>query len=132
MGHDVRAVGVKSELAVLGEAIERFQPHICFNLVEDFDGIPSRDQHVVSYLELINQSYTGCNPRGLTLSRDKSLTKKILAYHGINVPRFAVFPAREKYSPGRSRWSFHCWSNRWPKKARLESPMLRWSTTTGS
>jgi D-alanine-D-alanine ligase len=91
-GHEVRPVGVKTDLSVLADAIADFRPHICFNLVEDFDGIPSRDQHVVSYLELINQPYTGANPRGLTLSRDKALTKKILSYHGILTPRFAVFP----------------------------------------
>lgn len=92
LGHEVRPVGVKTELAVLADAIRDFRPHVCFNLVEDFNGIPSRDQHVVSYLELINQCYTGSNPRGLTLARDKALTKKILSYHGICVPRFAVFP----------------------------------------
>jgi D-alanine-D-alanine ligase len=92
MGHDVRPVGVKTDLNVLSRAIADLRPHICFNLVEDFDGIPSRDQHVVSYLELMNQPYTGSNPRGLTLARDKALTKKILSYHGILTPQFAVFP----------------------------------------
>ena len=92
IGHEVRPVGLKSDLAVLGRAIREFRPHICFNLVEDFDGVPSRDQHVVSYLELIGQPYTGCNPRGLTLARDKALTKKVLSYHGIRVPRFEAFP----------------------------------------
>ncbi len=48
--------------------IREFRPHVCFNLVEDFDGIPGRDQHVVSYLELINQPYTGSNLCGLMLS----------------------------------------------------------------
>ena len=91
-GHEVRAVGVKSDLEVLARAVREFRPHVCFNLVEDFDGIPSRDQHVVSYLELIGQPYTGSNPRGLTLARDKALTKKILSYHGISVPRFCVAP----------------------------------------
>jgi D-alanine-D-alanine ligase len=45
----------------------------------------------VSYLELRKQAYTGCNPRGLTLTRDKALTKKILAYHGHKVPEFVIF-----------------------------------------
>jgi len=36
-------------------------------------------------------SYTGCNPRGLLLARDKSLSKKLLAYHRIPVPEFEVF-----------------------------------------
>jgi D-alanine-D-alanine ligase len=50
----------------------------------------------VSYLELKKQKYTGCNPRGLTLARDKALTKKILTYHRIAVPRFAVFAPRKR------------------------------------
>jgi len=45
----------------------------------------------VSYLELLRLSYTGCNPRGLVLARDKALSKKLLAYHRIPVPEFAVF-----------------------------------------
>ena len=60
-----------------------------FNLLEEFDGYPHFDQHVVSFLELMKQKYTGCNPRGLTLARDKALTNKLLAYHRIRVPRFA-------------------------------------------
>jgi len=102
LGHEVEVVGVKTDLDVLAEAIRLTRPHICFNLVEDFNGIPSRDQHVVSYLELINQSYTGANPRGLTLARDKALTKKVLAYHGINVPRFMTFPLGRPVKAGAS------------------------------
>src|SRR5947199_2438773 len=44
----------------------------------------------------MKQKYTGCNPRGLTLARDKALTKKIMAYHRIHVPAFAVFPRRRQ------------------------------------
>jgi len=52
------------------------------------------DAHVVSYLELRKQPHTGCNPRGLTLARDKALTKKILAYHCLKAPEFAIFAKR--------------------------------------
>ena len=105
LGHDVRAVGVKTDLGVLSNAIAEFRPHACFNLVEDFDGIPSRDQHVVSYLELLNQPYTGSNPRGLTLARDKALSKKILAYHNISVPQFLEFPiGRAVRVPAEARY----------------------------
>lgn len=96
MGHEVWPVGVGSELGVIRGAIEEHKPHVAFNLLEEFDGYPFFDQHVVSYLELKKQKYTGCNPRGLTLGRDKALTKKILAYHRIAVPRFAVFPINRK------------------------------------
>lgn len=102
IGHEVWPVGVRSELGVIREAIEEYKPHVAFNLLEEFDGYPLFDQHMVSYLELKKQKYTGCNPRGLTLSHDKALTKKILAYHRIPVPRFAVFsPNRKARRPNR-------------------------------
>jgi D-alanine-D-alanine ligase len=96
MGHEVWPVGISNELGVIRQAIEDHKPHIAFNLLEEFDGYPLFDQHVVSYLELSKQKYTGCNPRGLTLTHDKALTNKILAYHRINVPRFVVFPVNRK------------------------------------
>jgi D-alanine-D-alanine ligase len=105
MGHEVWPVGVRSELSVIREALEEHTPHVAFNLLEEFDGYPLFDQHVVSYLELRKQKYTGCNPRGLTLARDKALTKKILTYHRISVPRFTVFPINRRTAlPKRLRY----------------------------
>jgi len=97
LGHDVVAIGVSDDLSTIRGAIDAHKPHIAFNLVEEFSGVGRFDQHVVSYLELSNQPYTGCNPRGLTLARDKALTKKILSYEGIKVPEFAVFPKRRAF-----------------------------------
>jgi len=96
MGHEVHPVGLYSDLSVINKAREDHKPQIAFNLLEEFDGQALYDQHVVSYLELIKQPYTGCNPRGLTLAHDKALTKKILSYHRIAVPGFAVFPIGQK------------------------------------
>ena len=96
IGHEVHAVGISNDLRVIRRAARRHKPQIAFNLLEEFAGHPLYDQHVVSYLELIRMPYTGCNPLGLTLARDKALTKKILAYHNIHVPRFVVFPPKWK------------------------------------
>jgi D-alanine-D-alanine ligase len=96
MGHEVYPVGLYSDLTVLRRALEEHKPHIAFNLLEEFHGYSIYDQHVISYLELKRQPYTGCNPRGLTLAHDKALTKKILAFHRIQVPNFAVFPLKRK------------------------------------
>ena len=74
------------------------KPDIVFNLLEEFHSVPHYDQHIVSYLELMQQPYTGCNPRGLTLSHDKILCKKILTYHRIPTPQFSFFPKRQKNS----------------------------------
>jgi len=96
MGHEVYPVGLQSDLAVIANAREQHKPHVAFNLLEEFDGHALFDQHVVSYLELLKQPYTGCNPRGLTLAHDKALTKKILSFHRIAVPGFGVFPKGQK------------------------------------
>ena len=77
--------------AIIRRAVDEWKPHIVFNLLEDFHDVPIFDQNVVSYLELLRVPYTGCNPRGLMLARDKALSKKLLAYHRIPVPEFAVF-----------------------------------------
>jgi D-alanine-D-alanine ligase len=89
-GHEVRVVGVHDDLRAIRTAVEEFHPDILFNLLEAFADVGTFDQNVVSYLELMRLPYTGCNPRGLTLSRDKSLSKKLLAYHRIPVPEFTV------------------------------------------
>jgi len=91
MGHEIENLGVGSDLGAIRRSIDAFQPQIVFNLLEDFDDVPIYDQNVVSYLELQRVPYTGCNARGLLLARDKSISKKLLAYHRIPVPEFAVF-----------------------------------------
>lgn len=96
LGHHVLKVGVSDELAPLRKHVEEWKPEIVFNLLEEFDGQSLYDHNVVSYLELSRVAYTGCNPRGLVLARDKALSKKILHYHRIRVPDFAVVPMGRK------------------------------------
>jgi len=91
-GHDVRVLSVADELKPIRQEIETFKPHVVFNLLEQFHGETAYDQNVASYLELTRIPYTGCNPRGLVLARGKDLSKKLLSYHRIPVPGFAVFP----------------------------------------
>ena len=93
MGHEVRPLAVHDDLGDIRRTAEEWKPHIAFNLLEGFDDITIFDQNVVSHLELLKLSYTGCNPRGLLLARDKSLSKKLLAYHRIHVPEADVIRA---------------------------------------
>jgi len=105
MGHTVQPVGLYSDLGAIRKPLEDLQPHLAFNLLEEFHGLALYDQHVVSFLELLKQPYTGCSPRGLTLAHDKALSKKILAYHRIPVPAFAVFPLKRKvFRPQRLKY----------------------------
>lgn len=105
VGHDVRCIGLLDSLTELRSTIQEWRPHLVFNLLEEFDGIAKHDQHVVAFLELLRQPYTGCNPRGLMLSRDKVLSKQLLAYHRIPTPQFAVFPRGKRVQvPSKLRY----------------------------
>jgi D-alanine-D-alanine ligase len=94
--HDVHVLGVKDDLGAIRQANDEFKPHIAFNLLEAFHEVGTFDQNVVSYLELLRLPYTGCNPRGMFLARDKALSKKLLHYHRIPVPDFAVITRGRK------------------------------------
>jgi len=101
-GHEVRVIGIGDDVTQLRETIEEWRPHVVFNLLDEFAGIISYDHYVVAYLELLKQRYTGCNPRGMMLSRDKVLTKRVLATHGVDTPAFTLFPFGRRFrAPAR-------------------------------
>jgi D-alanine-D-alanine ligase len=105
IGHEVRVLGIHDDLGGIRPVVRSFQPQIVFNLMEAFAGVTTFDQNVVSYLELLRLPYTGCNPRGLILARDKALSKKLLAYHRIPVPGFTVIrPGRKSVIPARMQF----------------------------
>jgi len=101
MGHEVRPLGVWDDLGKIRKEVDEWQPHVAFNLLEEFHGVSVYDQHVVSYLELLKQPYTGSNPRGLMLAHDKALSKQILVYHRILTPKFIVYPLKRKVQPSK-------------------------------
>jgi D-alanine-D-alanine ligase len=96
-GHEVQVLGLYDNLGDLRTRITEWQPDVAFNLLQEFQGIVTYDQHIVAYLELMRQPYTGCNPRGMMLSRDKVLSKQILTYHRIPTPQFALFRRGRRY-----------------------------------
>ena len=98
---EVRVVGVGDQLTELRETIDEWHPDLVFNLLDEFSGIVSYDHYVVAYLELIRQRYTGCNPRGMMLSRDKVLTKRVLATHRVATPAFRLFPFGQRFREPR-------------------------------
>ncbi|APZ91446.1 D-alanine--D-alanine ligase family protein [Fuerstiella marisgermanici] len=99
MGHDVRPIGLYDDLTPVRDSILNWKPHVAFMMLEEFHGVAQYDHAIVSYLELMKQQYTGCNARGLMLSHDKALSKKILNYHRVPTPGFAVFRRRRKIRP---------------------------------
>jgi D-alanine-D-alanine ligase len=91
LGHRVEQLGLDTSLAPLHAALDRFDPHIVFNLLIELRDSGGFEPHVVAALEARGVHYTGCNSEALVLTRDKAITKKLLAWHGIPIPEFATF-----------------------------------------
>jgi D-alanine-D-alanine ligase len=91
LGHEVEQLGLDRSLAPLHAALERFDPHVVFNLLIELRDSGGFEPHVVAALEASGARYTGCNSEGLVLTRDKALTKKLLGWHRIPAPAFATF-----------------------------------------
>lgn len=101
LGHQVDLLPVTEDLSDLKNAIDHFKPNVVFNLLEEFAGNPHFESHIVAYLELLGVAYTGCNPLGLSIGRDKALSKKIVKYHGLPTPEFFTLPIGKKLSEFR-------------------------------
>ena len=71
-------------------AVARCKADLIFNLTESYAGDDTKDVHLAAYLELLDKPYTGADPHGLYLAQDKSLAKKLFAFHNIRTPAFAV------------------------------------------
>jgi D-alanine-D-alanine ligase len=95
-GHEVQVVGVSDDVMPIRRLVEGWKAHIVFNLLMEFQDVGAYQAHVASFIELLNVPYTGCNPLGILLARDKALCKKILRYHRIPTARFTVFPKDRK------------------------------------
>lgn len=96
LGHEVHFCGIYDDIAPLLKDIQTFRPNIVFNLLEEFNGNTRMDYNIVSLLELMNISYTGCCSKGLLLAKDKAIAKKILRHHHIGTPHFFVMPKSGK------------------------------------
>jgi D-alanine-D-alanine ligase len=98
LGHQTRVLSDVSELGDIRMVLKAYEPHVVFNLLEEFRGEGIYVPYVLGYLELQRLPFTGCNPSGLVVCDNKSLLKKILRYHRIPVPESSLFargrPAR--------------------------------------
>jgi len=71
-------------------ALTKCDADLFFNLTESYAGDDTMDMNIAAYLDLIGKPYTGAGPQGLYLAQDKTLAKKIFAFHGVRTPFFAT------------------------------------------
>lgn len=95
-GHEVRLVGVYDDLHDMTARLREFGPDLVFNCTETFQGNDDLDYVFPALLEAEGYAYTGASPLPMLLSRDKALSKQVLAQHGVWVPDFVAYP------PGRA------------------------------
>jgi D-alanine-D-alanine ligase len=91
LGHEVRTIGFYDEPGMIIDEIKTYPPDVVFNLTEHFNAVSEHDRNVAGLLEMMNVPYTGSSPTGLTLCKNKGMSKEILSYHKIRVPNFAIF-----------------------------------------
>lgn len=92
LGHPTDHLIIFDDLELLRQKLQSYQADIIFNLADQFRNNRAFDQNIVSFLEMHGQPFTGCGSTGLTLCKHKAISKKILGYHRIRVPDFAVIP----------------------------------------
>lgn len=71
-------------------ALARSKVDLIFNLAESYGGDDTKDLHIPAFMDLVGVRYTGSGPHGLLLAQDKALAKKIIGFHGLQTPFFAV------------------------------------------
>jgi D-alanine-D-alanine ligase len=102
LGHEYSIFGLYDDVRPLIDTITRDKPDVVFNLIEQFDGKRWLDKSVAGILDLLNVPYTGAGTLGLGIARDKALAKKILTYHHVRTPRFAVFHRGKTIKPPKN------------------------------
>jgi len=90
LSHEVDRLVVDRDVAPLVTRLQSSPPDLVVNLAESFDGKSALESNVTALLNLLGLRYTGSSPAGLLVAGDKSLTKKILRFHGIQTPEFAT------------------------------------------
>ena len=88
LGHEPALHKLDGSLKSL-HAVARLDCDLIFNLSESFAGNDTADYNIAAYLELLGKRFTGAGSHGLMLAQDKSVAKKIFAFHGIHTPIFA-------------------------------------------
>ena len=95
-GHEVRLLGVRDDLQFLVRCLQEWSPDLVFNAAEAFRGNAAHEYLLAGVLEAEGYRYTGAPPLALQVTRNKAISKEVLAYFGIQVPGFVSYRLHEK------------------------------------
>ena len=94
-GHDVLLIGIKDDPHSMSSQLGEWKPDLVFNATEAFLDNSDLDYLVPALLEAEGYRYTGAPPLALLVTRNKAMSKKVLAFHNIKVPSFKSFRVGE-------------------------------------
>jgi D-alanine-D-alanine ligase len=89
-GHEPRRVMADAGVEPLVRDLTSERPDLVINLAESFAGKSALESSVAGLLNLLELRYTGSSPSGLMVAGDKTLSKKVLLFHGIKTPQFVT------------------------------------------
>jgi D-alanine-D-alanine ligase len=97
-GHEILVIGIRDDLRDMSARLGEWKPDLVFNATEAFLENSNLDYLVPALLEAEGYRYTGAPPLALLVTRNKSMSKKVVAYHGIKVPEFRSYRVGETAS----------------------------------
>jgi D-alanine-D-alanine ligase len=89
-GYAIKCLAAQAPVEVLMQRLADDTSDLIFNVCESLDGDGGEERRVASMLELLDKRFTGSGSLALTLAGDKSLAKKLFAFHGIRSPDFTI------------------------------------------
>jgi D-alanine-D-alanine ligase len=95
-GHEIRLLGIRDDLQYLVGCPSEWAPDRVFNAAEAFRGNDALEYLLPGLLEAEGYRYTGASPLALQVTRNKAISKKLLAYFNIQVPGFVSYRLHEK------------------------------------
>ena len=101
LGYETDYVAIFDDLELLRQKMESFKPDLIFNLADEFKKNRAYDQNIVSFLAMHGVAFTGCGSSGMMLCKHKDISKKILGYHRIRVPEFALLARKSRVTRPR-------------------------------
>jgi len=105
-GHKVSSIGISDDLRELLDKLDDKRPDLVFNLCERFADCDDYEMNITAILALLGQPFTGTGPAGMALRMDKVVTKKLLKFHDVPYPNYAVFDKNNIEFAGRMHFPF--------------------------
>lgn len=94
-GHELLLLGVYDDLHDASARLADWKPDLVFNASEAVFDNAELDYLIPAMLESQGLRYTGAPPLSLLVTRNKAMSKKVLAYHGVKVPGFRSYRVGE-------------------------------------